>query len=243
MSFQIEDLEELEGRQYRVVLPQGYENSSEAYPVVYINGDRQVLKLLKDQAYIAELKCILIIISSQKRLDDFSPWFMAAESEKGHDFGGKGAEYLEWILNTLKPAVDKEYRTLTGASDTAVMGQSVGGLISLYAMCQTDQFGYAACISPSSWFPGFIKYFEEHVIIKEDTQFYISTGTKEGAFHGDSRKHAVKSTEKIYNFLRSNIGMNRVTLYQDDGKHQDYLEQRFQYALLWLNSRFESAKG
>jgi predicted alpha/beta superfamily hydrolase len=56
--------------------------------------------------------------------------------------------YLRFIVEELKPHIDREYRTLTGPADTSIMGSSMGGLISLYAMAEYPQvFGQAACIS------------------------------------------------------------------------------------------------
>ena len=59
--------------------------------------------------------------------------------------------YLRFIVTELKPFVDATYRTLPAQADTNVMGSSMGGLISLYALCEyPDVFGGAACLS-SSW--------------------------------------------------------------------------------------------
>lgn len=57
-------------------------------------------------------------------------------------------EYLKFIVDELKPLIDSKYSTLTDASNTAIMGSSMGGLISLYALCEyPDVFGSAGCLS------------------------------------------------------------------------------------------------
>ena len=62
--------------------------------------------------------------------------------------GFKGDEYLKWLVGRVKPAVDQHYRTLPGPEDTAVMGSSMGGLMSLYALTEYPEiFGQAAAIS------------------------------------------------------------------------------------------------
>lgn len=59
-----------------------------------------------------------------------------------------GDRYLAFITSELKPFIDATYRTLPGPADTAVMGSSRGGLISLYAICERpDIFGAAGCVS------------------------------------------------------------------------------------------------
>ncbi len=56
--------------------------------------------------------------------------------------------YLKFLVEELKPFIDKNYRTKSDASNTAIAGSSMGGLISLYGICEYPQvFGQAACIS------------------------------------------------------------------------------------------------
>lgn len=56
--------------------------------------------------------------------------------------------YLRFLAKELKPHIDKTFSTLTGPQDTFIAGSSMGGLISLYAMCEYPEvFGGAACLS------------------------------------------------------------------------------------------------
>ncbi|MGE5349346.1 MAG: alpha/beta hydrolase [Actinomycetota bacterium] len=57
-------------------------------------------------------------------------------------------EYLRFITEELKPYVDSHYSSLTGPENTIIMGSSMGGLISLYALCEYPGiFGRAGCLS------------------------------------------------------------------------------------------------
>lgn len=59
-----------------------------------------------------------------------------------------GDAYLKFVVETVKPRVDGEFRTLQGPEDTAVMGSSMGGLMAFYAMAEYPQlFGQAAAVS------------------------------------------------------------------------------------------------
>lgn len=59
--------------------------------------------------------------------------------------------YLAFITGELKPFIDSRYRTRSDRDHTHIMGASMGGLISLYALCEyPDVFGAAACVS-SHW--------------------------------------------------------------------------------------------
>jgi len=56
--------------------------------------------------------------------------------------------YLRFLVEDLKPQVDRSFRTLGDRDNTFVMGSSMGGLISLYALCSYPQvFGGAGCLS------------------------------------------------------------------------------------------------
>ena len=56
--------------------------------------------------------------------------------------------YLKFIVKELKPFIDSHYSTLKDASNTFLIGSSMGGLISLYALCEYPAiFGGAACLS------------------------------------------------------------------------------------------------
>jgi predicted alpha/beta superfamily hydrolase len=56
--------------------------------------------------------------------------------------------YLKFLVTELKPFVDRTYRTRTGPADTFIMGSSMGGLISCYAVAEYPQvFGGAGCVS------------------------------------------------------------------------------------------------
>jgi len=57
-------------------------------------------------------------------------------------------DYGRFLVETLKPMVDAKYRTLSGPTDTAVMGSSLGGVVSFYLGWQwPDVFGKVACLS------------------------------------------------------------------------------------------------
>jgi enterochelin esterase-like enzyme len=66
--------------------------------------------------------------------------------------------YLRFVVEELKPAIDKRYPTRTGLAHTTVVGSSMGGLISLYALAEYPEvFGAAAGLSthwvgkPTAW--------------------------------------------------------------------------------------------
>lgn len=82
-----------------------------------------------------------------KRIDELTPFPNAKYG------GGKADDYINFIVETLKPKVDATYRTKTNANNTCIMGSSLGGLVSFYAAIKYPTvFGKVGCLSPSFWF-------------------------------------------------------------------------------------------
>jgi len=99
-----------------------------------------------------------------------------------------GDEYLKFLTAELKPYIDKNYRTIAGPESTSVAGSSMGGLISMYAICEYPNiFGQAACVSThwpllfdnSNMNPSDAvrKYMEEHLPDPKGHRIYFDYGT------------------------------------------------------------------
>jgi predicted alpha/beta superfamily hydrolase len=70
----------------------------------------------------------------------------AAEPVPGAELAADA--YVRFLADELKPRIDQRFRTLPGRADTFVMGSSMGGLASLYALCRRPEvFGGAGCLS------------------------------------------------------------------------------------------------
>ncbi len=95
--------------------------------------------------------------------------------------------YLKFLVTELKPYVDKNYATFSDKDHTFIAGSSMGGLISLYAICEYPAvFGGAACMS-THW-PGtfattnnqvptaFIKYLQQHLPDPKTHKIYFDYG-------------------------------------------------------------------
>ena len=148
-------------RRIWVYLPPNYEHETRRYPVIYMH-DAQNLFI---NAPIPSEKwrvghtlnrlfgqtgwgCIVVGIEhgNEHRLAEYS---VAPNPEHG---GGEGRAYLVFLVETLKPMVDDTFRTRTDAANTAMIGSSMGGLISVYAALEHGNvFGKVAAFSPSLW--------------------------------------------------------------------------------------------
>lgn len=87
----------------------------------------------------------------QKVFEHLAPELQASLLAKQKTKAPLADNYLCFLVKELKPLIDSRYRTLPGAKDTFIMGSSMGGLISLYALCEYPEvFGGAACLSTHS---------------------------------------------------------------------------------------------
>ncbi len=138
-----------------IYLPKNYNRSTKKFPVIYMH-DGQNLFDTKTSSFgewnvdekLDSLKAQVIVVGiehgNDKRIDELTPY-------KNSKYGGGNAKnYLEFIVNTLKPEIDAKYRTKTNAGNTAIMGSSLGGLTSFYAILKYPKvFGKAGVFSPS----------------------------------------------------------------------------------------------
>lgn len=103
---------------------------------------------------------IVAIDNSKNRIADYtpSPGTLANTPNNAADkgekqttkHGGEAAKHLAFIIDEVKPLIDRTFRTKTAPNDTAIAGSSLGGLFSLYAWFERpDVFGHAICMSPS----------------------------------------------------------------------------------------------
>ena len=97
--------------------------------------------------------------------------------------------YLKFIVEEVKPYIDEKYSVFTDANHTAIMGSSMGGLISMYAICEYPQiFGKAACLS-THWVgfrdfennpipESFFTYLKNNLPNSETHKIYFDYGTE-----------------------------------------------------------------
>ncbi|MFZ4570140.1 MAG: alpha-amylase family glycosyl hydrolase [Bacteroidales bacterium] len=95
--------------------------------------------------------------------------------------------YLKFLVKELKPFIDSTFSTLPDPGNTFIAGSSMGGLISMYAICEYPKvFGGAACISthwPGTWTTqnnpipdAFMKYLSRHLPDPSTHKIYFDYG-------------------------------------------------------------------
>jgi len=200
----------VDSRNVDVWLPPGYDQEdSTRYPVIYMHDgqnlfdpalsfigvdwgiDETMTRLIGENRI---RKAIVVgIWNTPKRYPEYMPQMPVEAVADGEPFKivGIGGElysnqivsdnYLRFLVKELKPFVDEKFRTLPGRANTFIMGSSMGGLISAYAMSEyPDVFGAAACIS-THWPAGdgiVIEYMKHHMPDPRTHRFYFDHGTE-----------------------------------------------------------------
>jgi predicted alpha/beta superfamily hydrolase len=227
-------------RQVRIYLPPGYATSHKRYPVLYMHdaqnifddatsyvGEWHVDETLDQLARDGKLELIVVGVDhgNDKRLNELNPWANAR-------FGaGEGREYMDFIVKVVKPLVDKTYRTLPDRAHTAVMGSSMGGLISHYAITEYPQvFSKAGVFSPAYWTaPASYGYIAAKPLPK-DARVFMLMGEEEG----DSMVPDVKIMGDVVR--RTGLPADHFVLKIVPGEHHNegFWSKQFGEAVQWL---------
>lgn len=190
-------------RNMYIYLPDDYmENISCRYPVLYMfdghnvffDSDATYGTSWRLSEYLQAEHTQLIVVAVECnhegncRLQEYSP-FSFSDPALGA-IRGRGREYMNWLLHTVKPQIDKKYRTLPDRTHTFLCGSSMGGLMALYGITAYNSFFHgAACLSPSLWVsPKQVNRMILGAKLQDDTVIYLDYGSKELKNHKSSRQ-------------------------------------------------------
>lgn len=226
-------------------LPPDYKTSGKRYPVLYMQdgqnlfdaataaygewGVDEILDSLAKKGY-PDIIVIGIDNGGDKRMNEYNPY----DNQK---YGkGDGKKYADFLAKTLKPFIDKHFRTLSGPENTGIAGSSMGGLISFYTWLKyPNVFGKAGIFSPSFWIAPKIKD-DIHLnkTQKADKLFFIA---------GDAESQTMVSdmTDIYDDLLQQGMPSENIQLKVVPGaQHNEiYWREEFPAVFLWL---FDSSK-
>jgi predicted alpha/beta superfamily hydrolase len=171
-------------------LPPSYnQNPLKRYPVIYMHDGQnlfnaatssfgtewQVDENINSAVAGGRMDEVIVvgIYNTPNRIWEYTPCCDAT-------YGGGGADtYERFLIDTVKPYVDGHFRTLPSKENTAIMGSSLGGLLSFYiARRNPTVFSKAGCMSSSFWWnvealTVQVEQSTTHVPVR----FYIDAGT------------------------------------------------------------------
>ena len=151
-------------RRLHIWLPDDYDVSQERYPVMYFFdghnlfydsvatygtcwGLREYMDSWPKKVIIVGMECSH---EGNHRLYEYSPYRMHFRKET---IDGIGEETFRWLIHSVKPYIDRTYRTYGHREATGLGGSSMGGIMSLYGvMAHNDVFSKAACCSAGMFY-------------------------------------------------------------------------------------------
>jgi len=224
-------------RRVWVYLPDNYSISAKRYPVLYMHDGQNVFDDATSYSgewgvdefldSTKEKKCIVVAIDhgGGKRLNEYNPY----DNDR---FGrGEGDMYVDFLAKTLKPFIDKRYRTLTKKENTFIAGSSMGGLISIYAILKYPKiFGGAGVFSPAFWISG-SKIFDAIKAKGEKVKgrVYFYGGKLEG-------ETMVQDMLKAFETMAGVSKSKMEAVIRDDGKHNEAAwRKEFPLFYKWVN--------
>lgn len=181
-------------RPLHIYLPQGYEDSGQRYPVMYFfdghnlffDSDATYGKCWGLKEFLDRWDKPMIVVGmecgheGQERLSEYLPypadpgsWFDRIEP--------LGRTTMDWIVEDVKPHIDRTYRTIPFRECTGIAGSSMGGIMALFGAVKYNRwFSKAGCVSSAMGFcMGQVLADIQGAAISPDTRVYLSWGTRE----------------------------------------------------------------
>lgn len=206
-------------REVVVYLPPSYWQSEKRYPVLYMHDGQNLfdastgflgkewfvdekVEYLIGKGIIEEIIVVGVYHGGEQRIDEYT-W------KPAEGCGGQGKRYARFLTKELKPFIDQTYRTLPEREHTAVMGSSLGGIISFYLAKHCPKvFGKIAMMSPAlDW-----DELEDPKLFKlpKDLEVWLDMGTEE-------REGLVDATLRLEEALAARIGRERLHCFIHEG--------------------------
>ena len=177
-------------RRITALLPYDYYESDKRYPVLYLQDgqnlfddfapygnwglDKKLAEMSPDG--MGDIIIVAIDHGKEERIAEFTPNL----NNTGKFRKKEGKQYIRFLADTLKPYIDKNFRTLPDVKNTGIGGSSMGGLISIYAgLVYPEVYSKLMIFSPSLWVMPNMYFGSIHLEQSFDTRIYLYAGGKE----------------------------------------------------------------
>jgi predicted alpha/beta superfamily hydrolase len=209
-------------RSLHIYLPPGYyTDSGKRFPVLYVQDGKSIFDYsdwskesldmhVTADKLISEKKMQEIIIVGidnigEERINEYAHW---DGIDMGKPVKGKGLLYEDFVINDVKPFIDQNFRTMKDRENTALMGASIGGLVTFnIGFRHPETFSKLAMMSPYfGWGDG--KIYSEldrgTYKTKRPVKLWIDVGSTESDFMGmaaavisDLRKNGYQDYDEL----------------------------------------------
>ncbi len=239
-----------------IYLPKGYQMSDKKYPVLYMHDGQDVFDEATSSGRLGPLEwgvdevmdqsenpCIVVAIEHHEDKDGRQREYYIHPNADFPEVYGRA--YLDFIVNTLKPYIDRYYRTLPGKATTWMAGGSMGGLITLYAgLMYPDVFGGLGVMSPSIWQDegNTLRHIDSLTALQSiaGQHYYFYAGDNENRVKPDgSRVQMHKDVTIAVDRLQAKADPDIKTVIYPTGRHGAwYWRLAFPALYKWLSSHY-----
>jgi len=155
----------------------------------------------------------------EKALTGLSKWRRTRFMRKAMMGEALGESYLRFIVNELKSYIDSKYSTQIDRESTFIMGSSMGGLISVYAMCEYPEiFGGAGCLSTHLPMKGVNFLTRNDNRIAREFRNYLGSNLPSPATHKVYFDYGTETLDKWYEPYQRKVDDVMTTAGYEDGK-------------------------
>ncbi|MGQ8869798.1 alpha/beta hydrolase [Myroides sp. TSA_177.3] len=243
-------------RAIRIYLPKNYKTAQQAYPVWYMHDGQDLFDEASSEGRLGPVEWG--IDETVERLGDqyiivgIDHEYEKNRREKEYAFFptiqtpiAEGKQYLAFIVQTLKPYIDANYRTLKDKEHTGIAGGSLGGLISLYGgLTYPTVFGKVGVFSPSLWqdqqqiqayMDGFTA---EHIQQLQEQHYFFYAGGRENRKIGQGEVvHMDQDVQAFVQQVEARFQLRKEVKIDPMGKHGAwYWQQAFSW-MIELNNQ------
>lgn len=184
-------------RPVRIYLPRGYDqNITRRYPVVYFHDGQNIFDpggpfgswhaetvATREIGQGRMREAILVGIDND---NNNRIWEYLPPTDKFQNTDGRADAYASFVINDVRPHIDQTFRTLNEVKNTATIGSSMGGLVSLYLGREFSIFGRIAVMSPAFWTaPNYVTQVRNGAK-KNSLRVHLDMGTSEGQDNFDN---------------------------------------------------------
>jgi predicted alpha/beta superfamily hydrolase len=226
-------------RKIWALLPHDYDNSTERYPVMYLQDAQNLFnedspcgnwEIDKKLAVMAEYNIgKIIIIAIEHGNEDREKEYNVGKTVLGK---GQGKKYIKFISETLKPFVDNQFRTKPEREFTGIGGSSLGGLLSIFCgLMYPKMYGKLMAFSPSLWVSPKLTIDGDNEN-NEDTKIYLYAG-------GDERDNLIEQVKNFEEnlianeFVKDKMKIN-LSINMQGKQNESYWSDEFPKAIEWL---------
>lgn len=207
-------------------------SSRETTEACYVHGKKELAKRLAKALEGASVG--IFVIEGEDWTADLSPW-KAPEVFKGEPaFAGGADAYLEFLCSYVILQTEKKLQLTV--KKRALIGYSLAGLFSVYALYRTTFFTNIASVSGSLWYDGFIDFMLKNETLCKPERAYFSVGIKEKKTRNDRMSKVEDQTLQAKRRLEE-MGVS-CFFELNEGNHFYQVEERIEKAARWLYSPF-----